>query len=747
MSHPSTSNPAIVQVAIASPLYRLFDYLPAAGGSIQCHPLGSRVLVPFGKREVVGIVAGHQPQSELAIAQLKCVIKPLGSRAALEPPQLKLAHWLADYYHHPLGDVLFNMLPNALRKPVIGGAYTERCWQISTHGLGLPATALARAPKQQALLNMLRSEPERWTSDRELIQSGHAQQAALQLHKKELLHQTQKEYLPHDCPSVLQGKKLRDPLTLNEEQATVLAQIRASQGQGAVSLIEGVTGSGKTEVYLQAISDTLAQGKQAVVLVPEIGLTPQTIGRFVERFNCKIAVFHSGLSDKERLAAWQASRDGEVDIIIGTRSAVFTPCPRPGLFIVDEEHDNSYKQQDGLHYSARDVAVMRGHFEQAPVILGSATPSLETLHNAQQKKYQYCVLTQRAGGAVMPSVTFIDIRKLPLHEGLSDTAIQAIADTLQAGRQAMVFINRRGFAPLLICHDCGWYANCNHCDARLTLHQRARRLRCHHCDFSTAIPSHCPRCQSAQLLNIGQGTERSTETLARLFPNTEILRIDRDTTRSKSSLDNSIQRINEQRPLIMVGTQMLAKGHHFTALDTVVMLDVDQGLYNPDFRGAEKTLQLMEQVAGRAGRSTQSGKVFIQTHLPDHPLVRTWAEHGFKRASEDMLQERHTLGLPPYTYMALLRADSRTPEHATSFLHGIQRSLNAQIAGTHVQAIGPMPALMERRAGRHRAQLLFKSTHRKPLHSLLEATLMSIATGKTPSGLRWSIDVDPQESV
>jgi len=498
---------------------------------------------------------------------------------------------------------------------------------------------------------------------------------------------------------------------------------------------------------LRAIEKVLANDQQVLVLVPEIGLTPQTINRFVNRFAVPIAIFHSGLTDRERLAAWTAAKDGVAGIIIGTRSAVFTPMANLGLIIIDEEHDGSYKQQDSLRYSARDIAIIRARTKSIPVVLGSATPSLETLFNVQTKKYRHATLKERAGSASPPSIEIVDIRCQALHEGLSDDAIAAIGDTLSGGQQAMVFVNRRGFAPLLMCHDCGWHAQCDHCDARLTLHNRPRELRCHHCDYRAQVPSSCVRCQSSRLMNVGQGTQRSADALSALFPRFPVIRIDRDTTQGKQAMGEQVDIINRGEPAILVGTQMLAKGHHFPALNLVVVLDIDQGLYNPDFRGPEKTVQLLTQVAGRAGRTGHAGKVLIQTHLPEHPLLQTWQTESYQGIVETLLNERSLRSLPPYAHMALIRADSHKPEHAMQFLNALAMQQANTVNQSGCQLIGPLAAVMEKRAGRHRAQLMIKSEQRKSLHGAVKQLIHWLDQSKKPTGLRWSVDIDPQDVI
>ena len=745
-----SSNPArIIQVVIASPLRQFFDYLPAEGQLAKDYLVGSRVQVPFGTRNITGIVIGHSDSSAIAANKLKTILNSLDSFALLDQEMLALGRWMSQYYHHPLGDTIFNLLPTALRKGGTYDAYTQKYWQISQQGLGLDDQALSRAPKQQSLLNRLRQQAldehsDAAISEQQLTAEGYSRPTASALAKKALILQSSQGYYPSECQSLLQGEGYDVLPALNSEQRNADQLIERQLNHFATVLLEGITGSGKTEVYLRAIKKVLAQQQQALVLVPEIGLTPQTIQRFVARFKVPIAIFHSGLNDRERLAAWTASKEGRARIIIGTRSAVFTPTQNLGIIIIDEEHDNSFKQQDGIRYSARDIAIILAQKQKLPVILGSATPSLETYANVNANKYRHVVLQQRAGNAQPPAIELVDIRRQALHQGLSDEAISAINHTLAEGKQAMVFVNRRGFAPLLICHDCGWQAQCSQCDARLTLHQRPANLRCHHCDFRSAVPSHCPQCQSKNLMDIGQGTQRSAEALSYLFPQHTILRVDRDSTQGKQAIGAQIERINRGQPAILVGTQMLAKGHHFAALSLVVVVDVDQGLYSPDFRSAEKTLQLLTQVAGRAGRTDTSGRVLIQTYLPDHPLLINWQQHSYQGVKATLMAERELYSLPPITHMGILRADSTKPQQAMQILSQLLRD---HPANNDCQILGPLATIMEKRAGRHRAQLIIKSPQRKALHSTIEQFVQQFESAKLPTSLRWSVDIDPQDVI
>jgi len=533
------------------------------------------------------------------------------------------------------------------------------------------------------------------------------------------------------------------PPALNAEQQAALDALQASLGTFGVSLLDGVTGSGKTEVYLGLIDAVLARGEQALVLVPEIGLTPQLLARFRARFAVPIAVLHSGLSDRERLDAWLAAREGEACIVIGTRSAVFTPLARPGVIILDEEHDASFKQQEGFRYSARDVAVKRGQLEGIPVLLGSATPSLETLHNARQGRYAHHRLSERAGIAEPPQVAVLDVRAQPMNHGLSMALVNAVRRHLEADGQVLLFLNRRGYAPTLLCHECGWVATCRRCDAHMTLFAGQRRLRCHHCGAERPADPACPACGSEALRPLGAGTERLEEALQGLFPDTGIARIDRDTTRRKGAMQAMLDEVHAGRARILVGTQMLAKGHHFPEVTLVGLIDIDQGLFSADFRATERMAQLITQVAGRAGRAERPGQVLIQTHHPEHPLLQRLLAEGYAAFAQAALEERRQANLPPYSYLALLRAEAADPSLPLAFLQHA-RELAEGLGARGVQ-LGPIPAPMERRAGRVRAQLLLQAAQRGALHRLLAPWLLQLEGDKLGRKVRWSLDVDPQE--
>ena len=527
---------------------------------------------------------------------------------------------------------------------------------------------------------------------------------------------------------------------LNPAQQTAAAEIIGALAGYKAFLLDGVTGSGKTEVYLEAIAAAVASGRQALVLLPEINLTPQTLARFRARFG-SVAAFHSGLSDGERLATWLAARDGTAPVIVGTRSAAWLPLKAPGLIVVDEEHDASFKQHEGFRYSARDLAVVRAQRAKVPVVLGSATPSLESLHNAAQDRYAHLRLPERAGTARHPSMKLLDIRSRRLVEGLSDLLLDAVKRHLTAGGQVLLFLNRRGYAPTLMCHDCGTPEACKRCDARMTLHGD-RRLVCHHCGAERPVPKQCSHCGSQSFGAVGQGTERIEQALTELFPDAGVARVDRDSTRRKGSMEKLLGEVQSGERRLLVGTQMLAKGHDFPNVTLVGVLDADQGLFSSDFRASERMAQLIIQVAGRAGRADKPGEVLIQTHQPDHPLLNNLVREGYGSFAASALAERRIAGLPPYAALALLRAEAPASAAPTAFLEAARELLAARrIQG--VQLLGPAPAPMERRAGRYRAHLLLQAGQRAPLQNLLAAALPELDGLKQARKVRWSIDVDP----
>jgi len=731
----------ILRLALPSPLRRLFDYrAPPQSSHVRFTP-GMRLRVPFGRREMIGVLIEVADHSEVPADKLKPAIALLDPVSPLPDSLFKLCLWTSQYYQHGLGDTLSWALPVLLRQGEPAEARQQRFWRAAPDAR-LDDPRIARAPKQREALSTLAQHPHG---------VAHQLLSKLLLSKDSLDLLLAKGLVTVEVRGHAPGERhehwLAQPeLPLNEEQRAAFEAVRAGLGSFHASLLAGVTGSGKTEVYLQLIHQTLQAGKQALVLIPEINLGPQTLARFEQRFNARIALLHSAVNDRERLDAWLAARDGEADIIIGTRSALFTPMKNPGLIIIDEEHDGSYKQQEGLRYHARDLAIVRARQENIPILLGSATPSLESLHNAYTGRYALLRLNHRAGGAQQPKFLRLDVKSRPLDSGISGPMQQAIGQTLEKGQQVLVFLNRRGFAPTLLCHDCGWLSECPRCDARTTVHQRSGELRCHHCGHVERVPRQCPKCSKVDLRPVGAGTERAEERLSILFPDYPVLRVDRDSTSRKDAMNQLFATIQRGQPCILVGTQMLAKGHHFPRVTLVSILDADGGLFSGDFRASERMAQLIVQVAGRAGRAEEPGKVIIQTHLAEHPLLVQLTEQGYFAFAEQALSERRSAGLPPFSHLALLRAEAHKPGQAEAFLDeacSLAEGLLQQMDIKAVELLGPVPAPMERRAGRFRAQLLVQASARAGLHRLLNQWMLQLE--QMPSGrqVRWALDVDP----
>lgn len=726
-----------LRLAIPSPLRRLFDYLPPQACEPATLTPGVRVQVPFGRREVTGVLIEVTESTEVPPDKLKPAIAVLDSVPPMPESILKLARWAGNYYQHPLGDALSQALPVLLRKGEPCEYAHQHLWRATADA---DIAQLGKtAARQRELLLLLQEHPHGISED--AIRAEGGQTALLnKLADKSLAE----SFIHKPKPDHHNDQPLHEvPLTLNSEQQQAVSAITAAKGFKPF-LLQGVTGSGKTEVYLQAIEHFIRQGKQALILVPEIGLTPQTVARFKARFNLPVMVLHSSLTDRQRLDVWLQAREGVARIIIGTRSAIFTPLLNPGIIFIDEEHDTSFKQQDGFRYNARDLAVMRGNFEQIPVVLGTATPAIESLYNAQQGRYQWLKLNQRAGNALPPKFELLDIRQLPLADGLSTPLVQQIKSHLQQGTQVLIFLNRRGFAPTLMCHDCGWLADCRRCDAHMTLHRKPYHLHCHHCDSQRPVPVNCDHCGSTELKPVGAGTERTEEALQKLFPDFPVIRVDRDTTQRKNAMQHIMDRVHQGLPCILIGTQMLAKGHHFPKVTLVAILNADSGLFSADFRGMERTAQLILQVAGRAGRADHPGKVVMQTHHADHPTITSLVTEGYQAFAEQELSQRISARLPPSMHCAMLRAEASHQGMAERFLSKLRGQLEEDILQPQgVHWIGPLPSPMEKRAGLFRAQLVLQSRDRKALHQQLQSLIGAIESDANARKVRWSVDVDP----
>jgi len=738
----------ILSIAVPAPLYQTFDYLPPNGVSAaQLFP-GSRLEVPFGRRRCVGILLSVKTDSQFS-GKLKSATRLLDPQPIMDDNMRRLLDWAAAYYHHPVGEVYSTALPARLRhaKPV--SEKKQNVWLLTDAGRQALAVELKRSPRQRTILLALQEPQAESGMDKEqldslggdwrsaikkLIQRGWVCQA------KKTIATPAKNTLAPGLEASVTGKQL----TLNGHQRMAVQSMLDGLGQFQVSLLYGVTGSGKTEVYLQTIARVLELGQQALILVPEIGLTPQLVARFRQRFGAVVDVLHSGLNDKERLSGWQRASAGQARIIIGTRSAIFTPLPEAGIIIVDEEHDSSLKQMEGLRYSARDMAIMRGRLGNIPVLLGSATPALESYHNANRGRYRLLHLPARAGGALHPNMQLLDVRGQSMDEGVSWPLLQSMHKHLGHGGQVLLFLNRRGYAPTLLCHDCGWVAHCQRCDSHMTIHHKAQRIRCHHCGAENRLPANCPECKSDALRPVGQGTERTETALQKHFPEQRILRIDRDTTSKRGQMEALLEQAERGEADILIGTQLLAKGHHFPNVTLVGILNSDQGLFSVDFRASERMAQQVLQVSGRAGRADKPGEVIIQTHCPEHPLLHSLIQQDYDQIARSLLQERKEVGLPPYSYIALLRAEATQAEYPQTFLH--QAAKKIATYPEKVETFGPVPAPMERRAGRYRYQLLIQADERSNLHKLLYVVSPKLGTLPDAKRVRWSLDIDPVDS-
>lgn len=658
----------ILRLALPTPLRRLFDYLPPESVDNQKLIKHVRVRVPFQKRELIGILIDVVEHSSVPSHKLKCALEVLDEEPIVPLDVYELCTWAAQYYQHPLGEVLASALPAYVRKgkDIVGVKKTNKLLQVSA----------------------------------------------------------------------VQEEKM----VLNQAQQQAITTILATKNQFNVFLLDGVTGSGKTEIYLQTIAEILAMDKQVLVMVPEISLTPQTEARFRSRFPVPIVTLHSQLSEKERFHAWLLAKEGSAKIIIGTRSAIFTPFEALGLIIIDEEHDHSFKQQEGFRYHARDLAIVRARMKQIPIVLGSATPSLESLLNVKKERYTHLCLPERAGSAQLPQYQLIDLRQDIPQQGLSKALTQTMREHLQQNNQVMLFLNRRGFAPVLFCSQCTFIIDCSRCDAHMVYHRGSASLQCHHCDSRKAVPLQCEKCGERALKPIGVGTERLEELLKQEFNDVPIIRIDRDNTKKKGAMNELLTEITNQQKAILIGTQMLAKGHHFPYVTLVAIIDADNGFFSVDFRAAEQMGQLLLQVAGRAGRAEKRGTVFIQTHQPQHSLLQTLLYSGYGKFSDVLLAERKEAELPPYTYFAVFRAHAYDNEKARRFLEHIK---NVHAGFTDITLLGPAPALLKKRKGLYGQHLLVQAKQRNNLHAFLQTVLQYLETCKEAHAVKWVLDVDP----
>jgi len=748
----------ILEVALPVPLYRCFDYLPCKDlSTIEEYAVGQRIQVPFGHpgankqrkggRKLIGVITAIKTQSHFPIKKLKRAYKRLDQEAILTPKFIQFLTWASDYYHFPIGLVFEAALPVWLRKKEdLPSPKQEEIWYLTPSGFNQLHNEQfnkleKRAPKQALILS--------------LLNKFHSQGKGLSQHiiAQEIPNwrDSMRRILKHQWASVdLQSLEQSLPIadqapSLSNEQANAVTQLKAAitANQFQPFLLQGITGSGKTEVYLSAAEQALKENKQVLCLVPEIALTPQFIQRFEQRLQTRLAVMHSGLNDRARSLAWLSSSQGEAQVILGTRSAIFTPMLNPGLIIIDEEHDTSFKQDSGFRYSARDLSLVRAQRSNIPVLLGSATPSIETLQHINTQRYQHLRLTHRPNHRPLPMIKMIDLKKEPINEGISYSLLAAIEQKLQRDEQVLIFLNRRGYAPVLLCTECMWSAKCDSCDVNFTYHHGKQKLRCHHCNKNKPIPKQCPECKH-ELKPIGEGTERIESFLETRFPKIPVIRVDRDTIKSKDQMQQQLQAIHAGGAKILIGTQMLTKGHDFPNVTLVGVLNADAGLFSSDFRSSERLSQQLIQVSGRAGRAEKPGLVLIQTNFPEHPLLEQLKTHDYDNICRSILTERKESNWPPFSHLVLIRVEAQDNQLPIQFLEHIVKRLQF-LLNEDIETLGPAPAPMSKRAGFFRAQFLFRSQQRALLHQVIYEAQQLILAIPEARKLRWSIDIDPSE--
>jgi primosomal protein N' (replication factor Y) (superfamily II helicase) len=710
----------ICKVAIPNTHAKAYDYaLPD-----ELPMIGTRVWVPFRQKERMGIVLDYAaPDKDISF---KSIIKVLDDQPMFDKIFMQWLSWIAQYYHTPFSEILALAIPKAFKELDTSLNFPQETW------IDLQQTHSEKISKKlSSLMEFLSKKPhpvslsylKRQKFNQKLIDTA-LLTGLVSAHQKD-------QELPQKNQEIVE-------VALNDEQQKALDSIDFSQF--SVYLLQGVTGSGKTEVYIEAIKKVIQTGRQVLLLVPEISLTPGLLQRLESRLSANIAVFHSHLRDKQRQLYWLSAYHEKVQLIVGTRSAIFAPITRLGLVIIDEEHDASFKQQEGVRYSAKDAVMMRAKMQNVPVILGTATPTLETFYHAKQSRYQLLNLYQKALTQTPLNYQLIDLRRQKIHHGLADATLNLIKNHLDKNQQVLVFINRRGYAPLLFCHDCGTAMECPRCDANLTVHRLKYQVACHHCGWSQKPPSRCHQCNSPELIPVGVGTEQLSEFLSTYFPHNPVLRFDRDCIKNKTQLEDGLEKIHNRQADLIVATQMLAKGHHFSHLGMVVVVDGDSGFYQADFRALERLGQMITQVSGRAGRAAIQGDVCIQTHLPQHPLLLTLIQQGYQPFIEQLLKQRQESLLPPFSYLALIRVQARDAQMVIRFI----KKLSLDIKKYPIEVLGPSPAPIERKANIHRWQLILKASKRAALHSHL-AQIHVYLSQNAPKSLRWFIEVDPHD--
>ena len=716
----------VASIVLNLPIYSEFSYIVPE--NITMISVGSRVLVSFGRKKLVGVIVSinkkHQEHEKYKY-KLKEILSVIDYEPLIPKSIIELCSWTSDYYQYPLGQVIFSSIPGKLKK---GGAFDPN--KIKTYGY---------RPNKNYNKELLKNKP----AQRELFEKILKKSFLLhsEINDKELVKKLIDRKLIDKIEYEEKNTKNTENITLNDEQNICYQKITKKINGFYSFLVEGVTGSGKTELYIKISKYISIMGDQVLIIVPEINLTPQTVSRFEKYLDCEVDYYHSSLTENKKIKSWMNCKSGKTKVIIGTRSSVFLPFKNLKLIIIDEEHDSSLKQQEKLRYHARDVSIIRAKKNNIPVIMGSATPSFESLLNCKNKKYEHLVLTNRFFKTKLPTVSLVDLNKDTPTEGFSAELKRQISKQLLNNEQTLLFIGRRGFSRTLLCAKCGWISKCHKCDAHMTYHASTKNLWCHHCGYQKKIDlkNICGCSDDSDIIHIGQGTERIEAKLNSLFPSANVMRIDSDTIFNTDKLNEFITKTKDGSIDILIGTQMLVKGHDFPKVSLVGIMDIDSGLYSLDFRGLEKTAQLIVQVSGRSGRHTSTGKVIIQTRKPNHPLLVELLKKGYHSFSDKALAERKMASLPPYSYIALLRSSGLFQNQVMMFLNDIKMNFD-NTAGLNI--MGPSPAPIARKNNKYEFQLMINSLNRK---FLLQKThkIREYIMKQKKSNIRWSIDIDP----
>jgi primosomal protein N' (replication factor Y) len=729
---PDKLSKRFASFAIAIPLYQLFDYAIEENDEAR---VGTRYRLPFARGYKTGILLSRQDSAGVQSHRIRPAQECLDVTPVLSDHLIALARWMADYYLQPPGEVLFQCLPGYLRGSKSEKPDRVKYWRATTLQPAVRENIQRRSPKQHQILLAI----EAATDGLNAIQLKQINPGWAGLVRALETKQAIEWDWATPPASSHTGQKLPD---LNTEQEQAYAAMKRRFDQFSVHLLDGITGSGKTEVYFRLIHDQLKQQRQVIYLVPEIGLTSQLVERVRQRFGEQFTLSHSAMTERQRYIAWDRFRRGDVSIMLGTRSSLFSQSNRLGLIVVDEEHDHSYRQDDGIRYHARDVAIKRAQMLGIPIVLGSATPSLESLHNCDREHYYRYRLSQRPTRFAPPEIELIDCRNMKLEYGCSSFLLRRLEHHLKHKGQVLLYLNRRGFAPVIMCHECGWQASCQHCDARLTLHQSLNRLLCHHCGFMQTPPGVCNECGNVDIKHYGIGTEQLEQGLKKHFPQYPVIRIDRDSIASRGAFARRLEILRQGEPCLLIGTQMIAKGHDYPAITLSAILDADQALFSASYRASESLVQTAFQVSGRSGRGDRQGEAYLQTSFPEHPLMQSLSHSSYAEIAGSITRERKMLGFPPWARVVMFRADALNLELAIEKLDAIKACLQASAARHQVKCIGPIPALMTRRIGRYRAQLCLISTDTRKLRVLLNEVMPNITAIKSSQSVKWVVDVD-----